>query len=98
MYNLEVVTLYICCWRLDADLRVQVRKRARLRRDAEDVRRSLGGVRRVWRPGEKGPPTGRHLLQGLGLLLYGLQQEGPEAGVEGDRKERRVGHQRRLRE
>src|SRR5215211_2838313 len=67
-------------WRLDADLRIQVSERARLRRDAEAVRRPPRVLRRVRRPGQESPPSRRYLVQGLGLLLDRLQQEGSEGG------------------
>src|SRR5918993_2703102 len=76
-------------WRLDADLRIQVRERARLRRDAKDVRRPFGGMHRVRYLGQEGTPTGWHLLQRLGLLLDRLQQQkGSEGGAEEGRHQR----------
>src|SRR5918994_1790455 len=77
-------------WRLDADLRIQVRERARLRRDAKDVRRPFGGMHRVRYLGQEGTPTGWHLLQRLGLLLDRLQQQkGSEGGAEEGRRHQR---------
>src|SRR5215207_2811365 len=75
-------------WRPDADLRVQVREWSRLRRDAKAVRRSRDDLQSVRGAGQEGTPPGGHLVQGLGLLLHGLQRRPLEGR---DHEERRIG-------
>src|SRR5215208_6147997 len=44
------------------------------------------------RPGQESPPSRQYLVQGLGLLLHRLQQEGPEGG----RTERHLQERQRI--
>src|SRR5215212_5845056 len=92
LYNPRVAVRKLCGGWI-ADLRVQVRERARLRRDAEAVRRPHGVLHRVRRAGQKGPAPGEHLVQGVGLLLYRLQ--GWELVESRARQERREDHEGR---
>src|SRR5215211_8635517 len=92
LYNPRVAVRKLCGGRI-ADLRVQVRERARLRRDAEALRGSPGVLHRVRRASQEGPAPGERLVQGIGLLLHRLQEWG--FGESRARQERRADHEGR---
>src|SRR4029453_4969111 len=69
---------------LDADLRIPLPQRARVRGLPADGRSAAGEVRGVRRePGAARAPSGRRALQGLWLLLDRLRALAQARGVEG---------------